>query len=116
MARKPIPKMRIADIDQPDMKITVQGTVSDAYGDAHESIRQKGTITDATGSCEFVLWEKSAMAGTPELVNDHVYRLEGVYTKEFRGDYSVSLVKTTNVVDITDQPRGQQKLGEVGGE
>ena len=115
MARKEPKKVRIADITEPDMYVIVKATVDDAEISPNAIIRQKGILRDATGECEFVIWESSREAGVDDLVMGHTYEIAKAYTKVWHppvGDdrFSVSITKWTKITDVSNVPSGQMKL------
>lgn len=118
MARKEPARVRIADITSPDMYVTVTAEVEDVEISPVLSIHQKGILKDVTGSCEFVLWEKSFAAGVPELEEGKVYEIAKAYTKVYNppagGQINqVSITSWSEVTDKSDVQRGQQILGEL---
>lgn len=111
--REEVVKLNISNIVAPDERISLRGVTCDEIMDSpHPSIRQKGVISDPTGSCEFVLWEKSAMKGTPELTIGSTYNLDNVFTKEFRGEFSVAMTAGTTVTKTGQAYPVQRTLGD----
>lgn len=96
------PLIKVSDIDRKDAWFDLRVTCTSVLDFITESIAQKGFVADKTGAIEFVLWGKSADAGVPELVKGKSYELRNVVSNEFRGKFSIALVRTTQVREIPD--------------
>ena len=96
------PTVKLSDIDEPDRWVNVSCQVINEIPTPTESIAQKLWIADHTTAIEAVLWAKAAKAGVPKLKVGKSYSLENVVTNEFRGKFSIALVSTTKVREITD--------------
>ncbi|EMA55761.1 hypothetical protein [Halococcus thailandensis] len=59
-----------------------------------DSMKQVGLVGDSTGRIKFVAWKES---GLPELDEGATYRLEGVVTDEYDGQFSINLNSATDV-------------------
>ena len=93
------PEVDIADIDEAEDWVTVEGTVDTLWDNDSDSIEQVGLIDDGTGRIKFVSWAKS---GQPLLSEGQAYRLEGVVTDEYNGNYEVKLNSNSEVTMLDD--------------
>src|SRR5512137_2490988 len=100
--RRENPELAVRDIAEPDKWFNLRVTCTSLLDSPSPSICQKGWIADKSRAIEFVLWEKSALAGVPELVKGKSYELQNVVSNEYRGKFSVALVKSTEVREIPD--------------
>ena len=96
------PLIKISDIDGPDKWFDLECQVTSEVAVPVDSIAQKVWVADKTGACECVLWQKAAAAGVPKLKKGKSYRLSNVVSNEFRGTFSIALVRTTTVEEIAD--------------
>lgn len=96
------PLIKISDIKAKDQWFDLRVTCTAILDFMSESIAQKGYVADKTGAIEFVLWGKSADAGVPELKKGKSYELRNVVSNEWRGKFSIALVRTTQVREIPD--------------
>ena len=74
--------------------VTLEVKVEQLWESSHESIRQTGVMTDATGIIKFVSWQKSNL---PTLLEGETYRIGKVPVTEYEGNMQISLVKTTKI-------------------
>lgn len=86
--------MKIGSIAAEGNWIDLEVKVTQLWDPNSESMAQTGLLADETGTTKFVIWKKS---GLPLLEEGISYFLKGVVTKEYRGKYSVDLVKTTKI-------------------
>lgn len=96
------PLIKISDIDGPDRWINLSCQVLSEIDAPTESIAQKVYVGDKTAVCECILWLKAFKAGVPKLKVGKSYTLENVVTNEFRGNFSIAMVRTTKVLEIPD--------------
>jgi|AntDeeMetagen192_2_1112575.scaffolds.fasta_scaffold03445_5 replication factor A1 len=93
--------VKIEDIDEPEVFVTVEVTVHDLWDDNDtDSISQVGIVNDDTGRIKFVSWEKSEV---PILVEGQSYKLTSVATNEYKGRMSISLNSSTEVEMIDEE-------------
>lgn len=96
------PLVKIKDILEKDKWINVEIQALSEIPTSTPSIEQKIYVADQTGAIPAVLWAKSALAGVPLLESGKSYLLENVVTNEYRGQFSIALVKSSKVQAIAD--------------
>ena len=96
------PLIKVSDIDRPDVWFDLRVTCLSLLDSPSPSICQKGYVADESGAIQFVLWQKSSKTGVPELKSGKSYMLQNVVSNEYRGQFSIALVKSTKVQEIED--------------
>lgn len=89
----------VNEIDQDEQWGDVIVQVTDLDDDTHESIAQSGLFGDESGDTRFVAFESSDLETLEEGTS---YRLEGIVTDEYEGNYSVKLVSTTDIIELEE--------------
>ena len=92
--------MSIADLPHEDGKwTTLRVKLTDIWDAPSEHITQAGIVGDGTGKVKFVIWKKS---GLPEMEIGMSYTLENVVTSLYNDKVSITLNKTSKIIEIDD--------------
>lgn len=94
------PLIKVSDVDRPDAWFDLRVQCLSLMESPSPAIAQKGYVADQSGAIQFVLWQKSAAAGVPELKEGKSYELQNVVSNEYRGQFSIALVRSTKVREI----------------
>jgi hypothetical protein len=80
-------------------RVTVTAEVCDEEDHGSVEVEQIGTLEDATGRCDFVVWAHET-GGEPVLQPDTCYRLEGARVGEHEDDLQVQVNRSTEVKEV----------------
>lgn len=101
-----IEKTNLADVNNADDSqwFTIEATVENLESDIHEKMKQKGTLSDETGTITFTNWE------VEKLEEGETYIIKDVQTDEYFGNISVNLTHSTEVITenaetVSEKPR-----------
>ena len=92
--------IKISDIPTTEGKwINIRCKLIDVWDTAHESMQQVGLVGDETGKIKFTIW-KSADVSSMEV--DKAYLLENVVTNVWNDRVSISVNKSSKIIEIDD--------------
>ncbi len=103
-------QMDIADVDTSENWVTIEGTITQLWGDNHETIKQAGRIGDETGTIKFTSWEN---AEQPLVEEDKSYRFDNVGTDEWQGQMQVNFTEYTTVTELDESIEANEQTTEL---
>jgi len=99
-APKETPQVKTSEIKEDGKWITLRCKVVQLWDKSHESISQIGLLGDESGTVAFKKWAK---ANLPQVEEGKNYIFRNVATSQWQGRFSVSLNKTSEIIEITDE-------------